>query len=260
MPEGDSVVRTARRLGALSGQVLTACQFRVPKLALLDLTGARVLGTDTHGKHLFTRFEVAGEALTVHSHLGMDGAWTVASSASSVRLDHRTRVVWETATHRAVATELKTLAVLSAAEEADLVDRLGPDLLAPAFPEAGVAEALRRAAGRSDPVGAVLLDQTVAAGLGTVLASEALFLGGVAPVRPADEVDLRRLYLRGRAMAELSVATGRRVTTGNLRRGAGYWVYGRENQPCRRCRTRIRRDTFSAHHRSLWWCPSCQPV
>lgn len=254
------MVRTARRLDLLAGQVLTACQFRVPKLATLDLTGARVVGTDTLGKHLLTRLDLAAGSLTLHSHLGMDGAWLVLPVSSRVRVDHRTRVVWETATHRAVATELKTLALMSPAEEAELRDRLGPDILAPDFATTGVPAALARAEGRHDPVGAVLLDQTVAAGLGTVLASETLFLGGVAPARSVDEVDLRRLYLRGRAIAELSVQTGRRVTTGNLRRGAGYWVYGRENQPCRRCHTRIRRDTFSVHDRSLWWCPSCQPA
>jgi formamidopyrimidine-DNA glycosylase len=34
-------------------------------------------------------------------------------------------------------------------------------------------------------------------------------------------------------------------------------VYGRENEPCRRCGTPIRRDHFM--NRSTFYCPKCQP-
>ena len=67
--------RAARRLDrGLAGRVLVRTDFRVPRHATADLSGRTVLGTATHGKHLFTRFD---GGLTLHSHLRMDGEWTV---------------------------------------------------------------------------------------------------------------------------------------------------------------------------------------
>ena len=63
MPEGDAVFLTARRLDrGLAGRVLTATDFRWPSLATVDLSGATVLGTATHGKHLLTRLEHDGRS------------------------------------------------------------------------------------------------------------------------------------------------------------------------------------------------------
>ena len=56
MPEGDTVWRTAHHLHqALSGQVLTETDFRVPTLATIDLAGRTVDETVSRGKHLLTR-------------------------------------------------------------------------------------------------------------------------------------------------------------------------------------------------------------
>ncbi len=75
MPEGDSVWRTGRRLNrGLAEQVIVHSDFRVAQHATADVNGPRVLGTETHGKHLFTRFD--GD-VTLHTHLRMDGEWTV---------------------------------------------------------------------------------------------------------------------------------------------------------------------------------------
>ncbi|MFI2708463.1 DNA-formamidopyrimidine glycosylase family protein, partial [Nocardioides sp. CER28] len=73
MPEGDAVLRTARRLDrALTGGVLTRTDVRVPRYATVDLAGQPVTGTVTRGKHLLTRI---GADWTLHTHLKMDGSW-----------------------------------------------------------------------------------------------------------------------------------------------------------------------------------------
>jgi len=75
MPEGDVVWQTARRLHqALAGRALTRSDFRVPRLATVDLTGDAVTETVSRGKHLLTRTR---NGLTVHTHLRMDGSWRV---------------------------------------------------------------------------------------------------------------------------------------------------------------------------------------
>jgi len=79
VPEGDSVYVLARRLDVLNGRTLTRGELRVPPHATADLAGRAVLAQVTHGKHLLTRL---GGELTLHTHLRMDGSWTVVRPAS----------------------------------------------------------------------------------------------------------------------------------------------------------------------------------
>ena len=41
---------------------------------------------------------------------------------------------------------------------------------------------------------------------------------------------------------------------------ASLWVYGRTNDPCRRCGSRIRRRIQGPDARVTFWCPECQPM
>ena len=76
MPEGDTVWRTALHLDqALSGSVLVSSDFRVPAYATLDLSGRTVVETLARGKHLLTRIGEGNEAVTLHTHLKMEGSW-----------------------------------------------------------------------------------------------------------------------------------------------------------------------------------------
>ncbi|HEX8629563.1 MAG TPA: DNA-formamidopyrimidine glycosylase family protein, partial [Catenuloplanes sp.] len=80
MPEGDTVWNTARVLDrGLVGGTLTASDLRVPRLATVELAGWQVLESLSRGKHLLLRLREPGpgRAMTLHSHLRMDGAWRV---------------------------------------------------------------------------------------------------------------------------------------------------------------------------------------
>src|SRR5215211_2259534 len=75
MAEGDTVHATAARLREhLSGRVLTRTDLRVPRFATADLSGRVMDDVIARGKHLLMRTD-HGE--TVHSHLGMDGTWSL---------------------------------------------------------------------------------------------------------------------------------------------------------------------------------------
>ena len=71
--------RAARQLHeALAGQTLTASDFRVPRFATLNLTGWTVTEVVPRGKHLLMRVKgPEDKALTIHSHLKMEGTWQV---------------------------------------------------------------------------------------------------------------------------------------------------------------------------------------
>src|SRR5436190_16956407 len=107
MPEGDAVWRTARNLHrALSGQVLTRTDFRVPAIATTDLSGATVTETVSRGKHLLTRIDAAavgGPEWTLHTHLKMEGSWRIYDRGQRwSRPGHLARVVLDVAERSAV--------------------------------------------------------------------------------------------------------------------------------------------------------------
>jgi endonuclease-8 len=249
VPEGDAVRRTARRLDkALSGQVLTGTDFRVPQHATADLAGARVLETVSRGKHLLTRIE-GDQPVTLHTHLKMEGTWRVHEPGQRWRgKSQDARVVLETDRAVAVGFRLGIVELLPSAREADAVGHLGPDLLGPDWDE---EEALHRLAEVSDaPVFEALRDQTRLAGIGTIYAAEIGFVMGVAPTTAVGEVpDLPRLLRRVRQMLDQEWSSSRQL-----------WVYGQ--RLCRRCGTRVKVDQLGppGMERPAYWCPSCQPV
>ncbi len=55
MPEGDTIYRLARRMQSLVGTEVESSDFRVPRFATADLSGARVLSLVPRGKHMLTR-------------------------------------------------------------------------------------------------------------------------------------------------------------------------------------------------------------
>lgn len=261
MPEGDAVFLTARRLDrGVAGQQLLASDFRWPSLATVDLSGAVVLGTGTHGKHLLTRLDHDGRPLTLHTHLKMEGVWRVLDAGQRwPRPSHEARVVLRTESREAVGFALGLVELLPTADEASVVGHLGPDLLSPEWDE---GEALRRLI--ADParvLGEALLDQTVVAGIGTIYLAEVCFLQGVHPLGPVSAVaDPGRLLRRARQLLQAGVRHGRPTTAGD-RRGS-VWVYRRQRQPCLRCRTTIVAGEVGGEgrERTTYWCPSCQPL
>jgi endonuclease VIII len=257
MPEGDVVWRTARQLhDALAGRVLVRSDFRVPRFATTDLTGRAVTETVSRGKHLLTRVE--GD-VTVHTHLRMEGSWRIGPAAGYPLRDHRIRLVLANSQWQAVGRQLGLVEVLRTSKESLAVGHLGPDLLGPDWDS---GEAVRRLTADPDrAVGEALMDQSNLAGIGNLYKAETLFLRGVSPWRPVGEVGgLPELVELARRLLEANKARIGQVTTGNPARGEQTWVYGRAGQPCRRCRTVIRRADQGpvSEERVTFWCPRCQ--
>jgi endonuclease-8 len=266
MPEGDTVWNTAHVLdGALGGSVLRQSDFRVPQLATLDLTGWRVRGCTSRGKHLLLR--VVGprdaRAMTLHSHLRMDGAWRVYSAGETWRgrPAHLIRVVLRTLTTVAVGYQLHDLAFVPTADEQTLVGHLGPDLLGSPDAPGGwdPDEAVRRLRQRPDrPIGEALLDQRNLAGIGNLYKAEVLFLRGIHPAAVVSTVeDLDTLVKLAQRLLTANKGRWTQATTGSVRPGQETYVYGRANAPCRRCGTLIMREMQG--DRVTFWCPVCQP-
>ncbi|MFV2085108.1 DNA-formamidopyrimidine glycosylase family protein [Micromonospora sp. LOL_021] len=259
MPEGDTVWNTAHRLcDVLAGRRLTGSDFRIPRLATIDLSGWTVLDSVSRGKHLLLRLRAPDDRrYTLHSHLRMDGSWRTYRLGQrwTARPAHLIRVVLRTGESVAVGYHLHELALVTTEREPELTAGLGPDLLGADWDP---AEAVRRLAARPEmPVVEALLDQRNLAGIGNVYACELLFLRGVAPGTPVREVpDLAAVVDLARRLLVANRGRASRSITGLP--GEATYVYGRWRRPCRRCGTAVRRIE-PAVGRVTYWCPTCQP-
>jgi endonuclease-8 len=263
VPEGDVVRRTAQRLhAALAGRELVTSDLRWPSLATADLRGREVLAVVSAGKHLLTR---VGGGLTLHSHLRMEGQWRVHrtdddAAGRRFRQDRGVRAILANAEWTAVGHRLGMLDLVPTDREGDLVGHLGPDVLGPGWDPDEATRRLLAVPGR--PVGEALLDQRVLAGVGTFYMAEALFLRGVSPWTPVDEVpDLAALVALVHKVMAANAERVVQTTTGDARKGRQQYVHARSGLPCRRCGTTVRVAMVGTapQDRTAFYCPHCQP-
>lgn len=245
------------------------------------VTGRTVVALGRHGKFLVGELEAdppgraaggargtGGTDVVLVAHLGMSGRFSI-SSADDPEVAHTNVILTLGDATQIRLVDPRTFGFVHAYLPEELVDapmaRLGPDALTSLPRSPALAAAL---AGRVAPIKPLLLDQGIVAGLGNIYADEALHRAGVAPHRPggslsADEVKaLRRAIVTtladglewgGTSLDDLAylLPDGRAGEfTRRLR------VYGREDEPCRRCGTPIVRAVL--RQRSTHWCPNCQ--
>jgi endonuclease-8 len=264
MPEGHTIHRAARDHQAdLGGQRirLSSPQGRFDVAPLVDEGGwARLLDVEAHGKHLFYVFE---RGQLVHVHLGLFGRLHRRKSpAAPPRPTTRLRLegaAWTIDLVGPTACEL-----LTPDEVAAVRARLGPDPLRDDADPAAFLEALARTRA---PIGAVLLDQSVIAGVGNVYRAEVLHLLGLHPLTPAREVarpQARALWkllagLLRRGVEERRIVTTRGLTLRRPRervpREDRVHVYRR--RACRSCGEPV--SVFTLRARTVYACERCQP-
>lgn len=143
----------------------------------------------------------------------------------------------------------------------DELTRLGPEPLDPAFTEARLGCIL---AGSGRPLKTLLLDQESLAGLGNIYCCEALFRAGINPATPANSLSrsrVRSLHRAIRTTLRRAIEAGSTMTPETPTPEAwfpfAFQVYGRDGEPCPRCRsTPILRRVQAG--RSTFFCPRCQ--
>ena len=233
------------------------------------LEGGAVRSLGRRGKFLL--FEVGGEAgecFTWTTHLGMSGRMSIARPGEPG--GRHTRMVIRTDAGGEVRmVDPRTFGFTAVFTPRELASStlagLGPDALTALPPAEEMAE---KAAGRRVAVKTLLLDQRFLAGLGNIYADEVLFAAGVAGGRPACSLTFAEMEAVRESVGPVLAAGLEHGGTslddlayllpdGRAGRHLEYLsVYGREGEPCRRCRTPIRRDVIGG--RSSYRCPSCQ--
>ena len=146
----------------------------------------------------------------------------------------------------------------------ELDGRLGPEPLSNEFTYKVLAEKLSN---RSAPVKALLLDQSLIAGIGNMYADEALFTAGIHPLRPGGSLsgdEIKRLHGAIRRVL-LAAISNKGASVRNYFRPGGeigiahyeFNVAHRRGESCPKCGTAIKR--IPVRNRGSYFCPKCQP-
>jgi len=123
-------------------------------------------------------------------------------------------------------------------------------------------------AGRQGKVKQVLMNPEIIAGIGNIYSSEALWEAKIHPeknVAKLSDKELKLLYQAVRKVLELGVKLGGESFS-DYRKPDGSKgdfdterkAYKKENQPCSRCKTKIKR--IKVGQRSAFFCPRCQKL
>ena len=301
MPEGHTVHRVARLFDALFvGRTIDASspQGRFSQGAA-SLSGRTIVAVTAVGKQLFIDLD---NDLVVRVHLGIYGAWDVATHPDN---SENAQVLTSLGAPRSRArrfgeyegdrdapdvfpplpvgqVRLRLVAedvvadlrgptaceVITREQAEGHRDRLGPDPLVTAGTK-GQKIFTQRLLSTKRPIGLVLMDQSVVAGIGNVYRAEILFRHRLDPYRPASSHSPELagdLWRDWGVLLRDGIATGVMLTRDDLspseRKKAlrspqnRHWVYKRSGEECRVCGSLVSMDVMAA--RKLYFCPSCQ--
>jgi len=229
--------------------------------------------------------EVGSERVAIVAHLGMSGQLLLRAVGAPAERHERVRLHIAHPEHGELAVvfaDQRTFGSLAvdrlvptrdgapggwgtdAAATPSQVGHIARDPLDPAFDERAFRARLART---SSAVKRVLLDQTVASGIGNIYADEALWAARIHPETPAASLSARavnRLLQEVRVVLERALAEGGTSFDAqyvNVNGQAGYFAhslraYGRTGEPCPRCGRPIVRVSFT--NRSSHYCAYCQ--
>ncbi len=271
MPEGHTLRRLADGLSdRFAGRTVAVSspQGRFADAAAV-LDGTRLEAAESWGKHLFVGFEAER---WVHVHLGLYGTFDLADGPAPAPVG-QVRMRIEADGGRPAYGDLRgatACELLTGDQRRAVVDRLGPD---PLRADADWTVAWERVRRSRAPIGALLMDQAVLAGVGNVYRAEVLFRHRLHPLRPGNTLRRSRFEAVWSDLATLmaeGVRTGRIDTVrpehepeamGRPPRqddhGGEVYVYRRAGQTCHVCGSKVRTEVLAG--RNLFWCPRCQP-
>lgn len=263
LPEVETIVRAYR--ARVTGRRIEAFDCHWARQAAPSVAAVRrgVLGRSIEGisrRGKFIRMDLSGEA-AIFVHLRMSGRfeWLEPGGSQPAHV----RAAWRFAGGAKLlfCDARKFGRIIFAANGGDPTGRLGIEPLSRQFTPGKLAEILDS---RRRRLKALLLDQTVIAGLGNIYTDEALFRAGLHPLRLSDQVT--------RGQAQLLHASIRAVLNEGLRRNGAsldwvypggqmqnhFRVYGRDRKPCVVCGLTIK--YLKVGQRGTHICPSCQPL
>jgi formamidopyrimidine-DNA glycosylase len=265
LPEVEFIVRRLREF--TSGRIIRRVEVLRPSMVRpqsLDdfehsLNNRTITGFERRAKNVLIHLK-GGD--TIRVRLGMTGH--VFFLEDPRHAPTHTRIVFHLRGGGAIIFEdprtFGSVATVKTTELEALLSSYGPEPLDAAFTPAVFRDAAK---GLRLPVKQFLLDQKRVSGLGNIWAVEALWRARIHPQTPLDRLStarLNQLHAGIKAALEDAVKQGLKVAGGpddfpDVER-LKVAVYGREGQPCRRCKRPIAKIAQAG--RSTFFCPFCQ--
>lgn len=221
---------------------------------------------DIGRKGKFLLFELDDYVLV--SHLRMEGKYRLESSTTEI--DKHTHVIFTFTDGDQLryhdVRKFGTMHLFPRGQEADQrpLNQLGPDPFEDHFT---LDYFYKKCQKTTRTIKAVLLDQTVVAGLGNIYVDETLFQAGIHPLTRANQLtksEVAKIQKYAKLTLEKAVAQGG-TTIRSYVNGEGemgmfqqeLYVYGQQDKPCRTCGQAIIKMKVAG--RGTHVCPSCQP-
>jgi formamidopyrimidine-DNA glycosylase len=269
MPELPEVETTLRGIAPhMEGHAIAEVTVRNPSLRwpvpneVVRAEGQKVLSCRRRAKYLLIELERGGLMI----HLGMSGSLRICNPDEAPRKHDHVDIVMDSGRCIRFNDPRRFGALLWWEERPDehvLLKDLGPEPLSDHF---SGRHLWRLSRGRKGAVKNFIMDGHVVVGVGNIYASEALFMSGIHPSRPAGRISATRYEALAMAIRDVLTHAIRRGGTTlrdfvNSEGNPGYFaqellVYERHGNPCFQCGNPIRRRVIG--QRSSYYCPKCQ--
>ena len=268
MPELPEVENARRYLvqAGLPGRTFTGINIGWAKTVkgpaledfVLGLLGETVQAVNRRGKYILMPLGREGKTLILH--FGMTGG---------LRVQPQTQPEPPMVRHTFSLDDNRELRFVDGrkfgklwlvSDPSEVLPPLSPEPLDVGFTAEVLAQGLE---GRNAPVKALLLEQSVAAGLGNLYVDESLFLSGIHPLRPASKLSkkeisrIRQCIINALTAALAIYDQGRIDGWPDPPMGLNTWTLPRDKGgKCPRCDGPV--STIRVRGRGTCFCPKCQ--
>lgn len=230
-----------RTIAAVDDRDAWVCRPHTPGEIADAVTGATLVSAHRRGKAMWVELE---DGPSLGLHLGMTGRIAIDEDGAERRWD-RFALRFEDGGTLSLRDKRRLGRVVL---DPDL-SRLGPDAA-----EVARGEFRDRVGRGAAPLKARIMDQSVIAGVGNLLADEALWRARLSPLREAGSLSHEELDGLRRA---LRAATRRAIRLGGVHTGE-LIAHRTRGGACPRCGAALERATVGG--RTTWWCPREQPA
>jgi formamidopyrimidine-DNA glycosylase len=270
MPELPEVETTLRGIGPhilhskVEKVIIRHLKLRWPNPQHLNriLKGQTLNNITRRAKYLLLTFDTG----TLIIHLGMSGRLSVLPIGTHINKHDHVDILFSNETLLRYTDPRRFGAVLWVNAEPlqhPLLINIGVEPLGKEFNPDYLHAQLAK---RKLPIKSCLLNSHIVAGIGNIYATEALFIAGIDPRKPAQDVtlaQLKKLVPAIKAILKQAIAKGGTTLKDFLQSDGskGFFslelkAYGRADKPCPNCNTILKNIRISA--RSTVYCTHCQ--
>lgn len=273
MPELPEVETVRRGLeSALVGAVIAKVKLHrgnlrtpFPKGFKKTLSGQKITAIKRRAKYLLFYFN---SDVVMIAHLGMTGRFSVVAKGAGDDITAHDHVVFDLADGRQIIYNdprrfgLMDICKRSEVENHKLLVHLAPEPLEDKFTAKYLEKALSK---RTTPIKPTIMDQKIVVGVGNIYANEALFMAGISPLKPANEISKKIPLLIKcihNVLNDAIKAGGSTISDfAHVSGESGYFqhnfhVYGRAGKPCSKCKSPILMIRQAG--RATFYCSKCQ--